>query len=387
MAFSRVFPVLAVMSFCDSLVFFAPAAILVRTRCGISVSDFFVLQAVLSLGVFALEVPCGFLTDRIGYKKSIVLSQVIFLASRFMLFLGGSFAFFVAEAVLEALSASLASGTEDAYLYSACSGNEDEFVKRGAVLGNFGEAAFIASTLLFAPMNHFFALDGLLLATIFSSFVAFFTSLFIPDERKFTRALEVESKPQLSLSATFKQIPKFPCFAIFAFSSVIAVAGIAVNFLYILKIQSIGLDEEWMSALILGYTALNMLTPLALSLSKRLGKRTVVCVFLAAASVLSFSIAFCSSIYALAPMLLLPLSLSVVSAVFSGIVNRFVDSVGMQKNRAAVLSVFNQGSNALQVAFLFAASSFDKFSSVNLFALLSATLLLCALFVKMKGKN
>ena len=59
----------------------------------------------------------------------------------------------------------------------------------------------------------------------------------------------------------------------------------------------------------------------------------------------------------------------------------------MQKNRAAVLSVFNQGSNALQVAFLFAASSFDKFSSVNLFALLSATLLLCTLFVKMKGKN
>lgn len=85
----KFFSLLAVMSFCDSLVFFAPAAILVRTRCGISVSDFFVLQAVLSLGVFALEVPCGFLTDRIGYKKSIVLSQVIFLATRFMLFWAG----------------------------------------------------------------------------------------------------------------------------------------------------------------------------------------------------------------------------------------------------------------------------------------------------------
>ena len=166
-----------------------------------------------------------------------------------------------------------------------------------------------------------------------------------------------------------------------------AVAEIAVNFLYILKIQSIGLDEEWMSALILGYTALNMLTPLALSLFSRFGKRRVVCVFLVAAAVLSFFISFCSSIYALAPMLLLPLSLSVVSAVFSGIVNRFIDSVGMQKNRATVLSVFNQGSNAIQVAFLFTASSFDKFSSVNLFALLSATLLLCALFFKLKNAS
>ena len=60
---TRAEAVFFVSSFFNSLVFFAPVAILVRTRCGITLSQFFILQALLSFGIFLFEVPCGLVTD------------------------------------------------------------------------------------------------------------------------------------------------------------------------------------------------------------------------------------------------------------------------------------------------------------------------------------
>ncbi|MEI3103119.1 MAG: hypothetical protein V8S97_02675 [Oscillospiraceae bacterium] len=58
------------MSLCGGLVFFAPVALLVRTQAGISETQFFLLQALLS-GIIALgELPTGHLTDRMGYRRS-----------------------------------------------------------------------------------------------------------------------------------------------------------------------------------------------------------------------------------------------------------------------------------------------------------------------------
>ena len=65
---------LKIISLCNGLVFYAPVALLLRTSNGISVSEFFLLQVILYGMICILEVPCGFITDKIGYKKSIVLS-------------------------------------------------------------------------------------------------------------------------------------------------------------------------------------------------------------------------------------------------------------------------------------------------------------------------
>ncbi|MCD7889691.1 MAG: hypothetical protein LUG23_07250 [Oscillospiraceae bacterium] len=53
----------------NGLVFYAPVALLVRTQAGMTVSQFLLLQAVLSIVIFAGEVPARMVTDRIGYKK------------------------------------------------------------------------------------------------------------------------------------------------------------------------------------------------------------------------------------------------------------------------------------------------------------------------------
>jgi len=57
------------ISLLNGLCFYAPVALLVRTQNGISVSQFFVLQMILSISIFLSEIPAGFLSDKIGYKN------------------------------------------------------------------------------------------------------------------------------------------------------------------------------------------------------------------------------------------------------------------------------------------------------------------------------
>ena len=95
---------LEMLAFFNGLVFYAPVALLVRTHAGVTMAQFFVLQAVLSLTVFLFEIPTGMLTDRIGYKNTMVLAQVIVVLARGLMviaYLTGSLGLFVVEAVAE----------------------------------------------------------------------------------------------------------------------------------------------------------------------------------------------------------------------------------------------------------------------------------------------
>ena len=67
--------------------FFSPVSLLVRTTAGISLSQFFILQAIMATMVLLTEIPLGKLTDRIGYKSTLVLYQIALLISRTCLLL------------------------------------------------------------------------------------------------------------------------------------------------------------------------------------------------------------------------------------------------------------------------------------------------------------
>ena len=110
---------LDILSFLNGLVFYAPVALLVRTNAGLTMAQFFILQAILSLTVFLFEIPTGMLTDRVGYKNTMILAQAtLFLAKVLLLaaFIRASYMLFVIEAVLEGFAACFLSGTQDAYI-------------------------------------------------------------------------------------------------------------------------------------------------------------------------------------------------------------------------------------------------------------------------------
>jgi len=105
------------MNLFSNLIFYAPVALLVRTNRGISLSQFFVLQAILSVTCMVCEFPLGVLTDKIGLKKSIVLAQFTMLTARIILLVSNNFMLFSVEALLEGIAFALNSGTISAYIY------------------------------------------------------------------------------------------------------------------------------------------------------------------------------------------------------------------------------------------------------------------------------
>ena len=135
---------LDLLSFCDGLVFFAPVALLVRTTAGVSAGQFFLLQALIAAAALLGELPCGRLTDRIGYRSTIRLCEGCFFLARALLlaaFLARSLPLFVLEAAVEGLAISLESGTWDAYLYGVLP--PERYLPKKARMENWCTAGFL----------------------------------------------------------------------------------------------------------------------------------------------------------------------------------------------------------------------------------------------------
>ena len=102
---------LNLMSFFGGFVFYAPVSLLVRTRCGITEAQFFLLEAILSVSIFFFEVPCGLLSDRLGYKNTLIAGSCFLFAARLLIFCSDRFWLFAVEAVAEGIASALAEVT------------------------------------------------------------------------------------------------------------------------------------------------------------------------------------------------------------------------------------------------------------------------------------
>lgn len=151
----------------NGLVFYAPVALLVRTRTGLSISDFFYLQVILSASILLFEIPAGILADKIGYKRSIIISQSVLLAARIILSNARSFILFAIEAVLEGFSSSLISGTTSSYIYSFYKGEEYTFIS--SKISNWGTIGFVISTVFYAILLPIVDVTGLLFLSCITS--------------------------------------------------------------------------------------------------------------------------------------------------------------------------------------------------------------------------
>ena len=140
-------------SLLNGLVFFSPVSLLVRTTAGISLSQFFILQAIMATMVLLTEIPLGKLTDRIGYKSTLVLYQIALLISRTCLLLAHvscNYSLFILQAILEGTAASFSSGTQSGYIYIMFS--KEHYAEKSAHVANYGTVGFFASTLAYAVL-------------------------------------------------------------------------------------------------------------------------------------------------------------------------------------------------------------------------------------------
>ena len=347
--------------FLNGLVFFAPVALLVRTQAGVSEHVFFILQALLSGVIFLGEIPTGFITDKIGYRKSLILAQVLLLGARSLLlaaFVSRSLVLFVVEAVVEGIAACFTSGTGSAYLYALY--GENGYLAKTAHAGNFGTAGFIISTVAYAGIYKISGMEGLLITTVVMDIIAVVCSFFLRSESSKTI---IANRKEVQILAVFKNKKAF----LFVISlAIFSIAWLLINFFYVVKLENCGLPVEWMSLIILSYSAVQMLSePILGKLSDgkngKSGRGKLPAVTAAAAGVafLFFGVVkFRAAVLLL--MLILPLLLNLPEYLLMNLENQFVDEAECGSQRAAMLSVLNMGVNLVEILTLSASAFLTK---------------------------
>ena len=342
---------LEVMAFMEGLVFFSPVSLLVRTKAGLSLEQFFLLQAFLSIKTFLFEVPTGKITDKIGYKKTLVLSQVMWLMARTLLllaFISRSYNVFLIEVVIEGIAIGFSSGTMSAYLYQQY--DSEEYVIKNARIGNCGTAGFIVSAVTYAGLYHFFGIVGLMVATVISASMGLLASFGIEKE-KHLKEKEITEKKIKKFAINLENI------TISVILACVSISFLLINFFYVDKLLNIGISEEWMTAIILGYSVIQLLSE---RLLKRIDEKKYLLTFMlgflaVGAMMIGFGLA--DSVMIVIPiMLLLPLTVTVPAYIFDEIENKVIDANGLENYRAEVLSIYNMGVNLVEIVFLFASA-------------------------------
>lgn len=347
--------------FLNGLVFFAPVALLVRTQAGVSEHIFFLLQALLSGVIFLGEIPTGFITDKIGYRKSLILAQVLLLGARSLLlvaFVSRSLALFVVEAVVEGTATCFTSGTGSAYLYDLY--GENGYLVKTAHAENFGTAGFIISTVAYAGIYKISGMEGLLITTVVMDIIAVVCSFYLRSESSKTI---IADRKEVQILAIFKNKKAF----LFVISlAIFSIAWLLINFFYVEKLENCGLPVEWMSLIILIYSAVQMLAePILekLSVGKNgksgRGKLPAVTAATAGVAFLLFGVVK-FRVAVLLLMLILPLLLNLPEYLLMNLENQFVDEAECGSQRAATLSVLNMGVNLVEILTLSASAFLTK---------------------------
>lgn len=148
--------------FFQGMCFYGPVATLYRLSAGISVFEIGVIESI-SLGLsLALELPWGWVADRIGHRRTIVFCTFLFALSKVVFWRAATFGGFLAERVLLAVTVSGLSGCDAAYL-SACAGEREAHRAFGT-----WEAVQTAGLLVAAGASSLFLRDNYRLAGLWT---------------------------------------------------------------------------------------------------------------------------------------------------------------------------------------------------------------------------
>jgi MFS family permease len=350
----------------------------------VSLSQFFVLQALLSCVIFLGEIPAGYVTDRIGYRQSMILSQILIFAARTLLtaaFFLKSLPLFVIEVLVEGLGACFASGTDSAYIYQIY-GKENYLAKttRTANCGTFG---FIISTLAYAGIYAWSGIPGLLAATCLSSAAGICAGLCLKKPiNDAPSTAKTSETPRASLLMIRKLLGTPQAWLFTLGLAALSTCWVLINFFYAERLVACQLDETWLTAVILGYSAIQMLAePLLQKLQGKNKNRILFASSLLAAALLVV-FGYSGRVWVILPlMFLLPLALEIPQFLFSERENDFIDRMEAGEQRATALSVLNMGINLLEIAALFSSAVLAKLGIGTCFLMAGALLAVVAVLL------
>lgn len=250
----------------QGMVFYAPVATLYRQAAGLGIFYITLIESI-SMGLtICLEIPWGWLAERIGYRKSMIICCLLYAVSKVVFWQADGMGMFLLERILLAVVCAGLSGVDSSMLYLSCT--KENSHKVFGIYQNLGELGILTAAVIYAVwIRENYRLAALL--TILSYGVAAVLALGLREVRE----PEIRSKEEFSnvWSACIGQLRnKQVLFLILAVALVNETHQVVTVFLSQLQYQKAGMSGERIS---LAYVAMS-LTGLSGGFSARLCAQT-----------------------------------------------------------------------------------------------------------------
>jgi MFS family permease len=107
-----------------NMYFYSAVLVKFETSRGLNFTEIFLLESVLSLSIWLLDIPTGVFADRLGYRNLLIVSRLLNVASVVVTLLAHGFLVFSIGSVLFGAGVACDSGCEDAVLLRSLSGEQ-----------------------------------------------------------------------------------------------------------------------------------------------------------------------------------------------------------------------------------------------------------------------
>lgn len=322
---------LNIIVFLQGLVFYAPVATIYRENRGISISQIFLIESIYMILIILLEIPWGIFADKYGYKKTLVLSNLIFFISKIVFFKADSFSMFLLERFLLAAAISGLSGCDSTVLYLSLDEN-DNSEKAFARYGFFSNVGFLLGSVISTFIINL-SIDLSAYYTIIPYGLAFIISLFLLD-------VKGESKKSKGILFNIKE-------AISKKEIIILILGIAlvaevVQSITVFLNQGIyirsGIDIKYFGIMLAGIQIIGLISVKSYKITKQIGQRKSILLFMIFILISLLSLVFIKNpILAFISIAIISTSIGFIEPIFMDIQNKSIKIA----DRATILSIYS----------------------------------------------
>lgn len=315
--------------FLQGFVFYGPVSSIYRLERGISMYQIFYIESIFWILMIALEIPWGFFADSFGYKKTLLISNILFFISKIVFYRAYSIGMFILERVLLAFAISGLSGCDIAFLFNSSEGTNSQ-----RVFGNYTALAtggYLIAALISTGMVRI-SVESTAFYTIFPYLIAALATLLLKDTKTTIRE-------KVRLRDSFKHIlgNKAIILLVIAIAFIRESAYSVSVFLNQLQYIRSGIGIEMFGLIAVGIQLLSLSSAKAYVLSDRLGKNAsielLVLVVLAGCLGLIFT---ANKILSVILIMLIAGSKSLIEPIYIEIQNRTIFS----SDRATLLSIY-----------------------------------------------
>jgi len=315
--------------FLQGFVFYGPIATVYRQNRNLSLSNMFLIESISWILMIIFEIPWGWFADKFGYKKTLVISNFIFLISKIVFYKANSFEMFFLERVLLSISLAGISGCDIALLYSSVKQEESEevFGRYNA----FSTGGYLIASIMFSLLIKR-SMDSTAFWTIIPYAVAAVLTLFLKEVN-----IQWADKPKFkkSLFKAFKN--KSIIILVISFALINEVVQVVGVFLNQSQYMRSGINIKYFGLLAVIMQIVRLSSIKAHRLSIKLGKNRSLQILYSIITICCITLVFTSNAtLTIFSIILICGSAAIVSPIVLDIENKSISTI----DRATLLSVF-----------------------------------------------